>query len=80
MSEKKQWFQYTDEGSRSWRLKVAPTLAGIGGLVPCEESSLAPIPDTVEPRYMWIIESTFEVAGKEFGMLSYYGETMYADE
>lgn len=89
-------------------MKVATELAGIGGLVPCDESSYPYLSDLIEPRYIWIKEQeppedrlparhkvilelgrfkelmhakpwpTFEVAGKIFGMLSYYGETMHA--
>ena len=57
MAVKKQWYRYTDEASRSWRIKVKPGLADVGGLEPCEESSYRHLPDTVEPRYIWIIES-----------------------
>lgn len=109
MAEKKQWYKYTDEAGRCWRLKLTPALAEIGGLQVCDESSFRHLPDSVEVRYMWIIEKerpedrlparhkvilesgrfkeivhakpfpTWELAGREFGMLSYYGETTYAD-
>lgn len=106
MAEKKQWYKYTDDAGRCWRIKLTPAFAEIGGLQACDESSFRHLPDTVEARYMWIIEkdrATDRLPARhkiilecgqfkqiihakpypawELGdrMLSYYGETIHAD-
>lgn len=110
MAEKKQWYKYTDDAGRCWRLKLAPALAEIGGLQVCDESTFPHLPDSVEARYIWIIEKerpadrlparhkvilererfkeivhekplpTWDIGDRRFGMLSYYGEIMHADD
>lgn len=56
MPEKKEWFKYTDEAGRAWRIKQSPALAEIGGLIPCQQSSHPYLSELIAPRYIWIKE------------------------
>lgn len=56
MPAKKEWYRYTDESGKHWRIQTTPELAEIGGLPPTDASVHPPLPDTIKPRYIWLQE------------------------
>jgi len=53
----KPWYKYTDESGKCWRIQTAAVLAEIGGLQLTDAATLKPLPDYIEPRYVWLHES-----------------------
>lgn len=58
MADKKSWYRYTDESGKCWRIKTTERLAEIGGLQRTDESTYPPLPELIQPRYVWLRETS----------------------
>ncbi len=56
MAEKKNWYQYTDESGKSWRMLTTTKLAEIGNLNQTDDSTFPQLSPLIKARYIWLEE------------------------